>query len=302
MDSGGVHPPGGFALEGAREATFVLTSCGLLSYVIARLAVDGFVSRFGVTPADVGVGYIDLVSPAAIILGAFVFLWIAWSAFLGYASSSDRKKILSRVTRWLTNGIRFSATVFYSYLIFQLVKGTYLGRATPIADELPAWTRRSAAIYAWSVYGFCMLLVWVMVYTSRVRPEGTPGWEFRPSSWPWRRDLTRSQLASERWLTGLIALMVILPLAHIYGVHKADEAKIGKDVEVSALGFSVPGMYAQAVTVSAFPDPPWLDAKGRCLMYLGQANGSTVFFDVDKQRVLRLSTVGLQISACTMHR
>jgi hypothetical protein len=257
---------GGFGRSITANPVFLLTALGLILYGFLRLANSLFYTRLAVKPEEVGLGYAETLSQSAVgvflvlgfgfaIFGLVVFFLVfvvpaGWRYQPASNSPTTIEKVLSAVT------------------LAVVVAGEITAYA--VWDLHTAWN--ALAIVGGAIGGIAGLReIWVEVRTGRPRR------------------LVRS-VEVVMALAAILAVVLIL-------VQAWDDGRGVREGQVrhpTFLGFFPFGSWgadaAYVEWVGGQPPSPFSSARRRCLVYLGQSNGTAVFYDAHAadQRTIRV--------------
>jgi len=238
-------------------------------YAGLRLAYSGFYDRLGVSPEEVGLGQVDLVvrsiglialtAVTAVTLVIFIVLVVvALSAATGASKFVDW--VLEKAPRWAALVLIVSLTSWFLGLAF-----------------LPSWLRQ----YLFYAPAAALLLAGPVGYLLFPELRG--------------RHVERARaMVSQLWVVGTVAVGA-LSVAFITAITVilAPAAAHGVQDGRSYRDWSVPWR-ADPVTVVWLQQGAGTDPLGaHCLMYLGQANGIAVLYDVDTHQSVRLASAGV---------
>jgi hypothetical protein len=244
-------PPVGIARSVAANPVFVVTALGLILYGLLRLANSLFYDPLAVKPEEVGLGYAETLSQSAV--GVLVVLLTSFAVFGIFLA------LLIVFWAWTRRGAPSGEgkreELLAAVVVIAILTGTalHLWARSNVSDVL--YVVLEVAFVLWVFYR-----VWQEVRSGRVK-----------------RVLLMAGSA--------FALSVILTLALVM-LQARDDGRAVRHGQVRRHPtlFSVPfGSWgADAAWVEwVAPDPPKGFAKGhrRCLIYLGRANGTAVFYD-----------------------
>jgi hypothetical protein len=243
-------PAGGVARSVAANPVFVVTALGLILYGLLRLANSLFYDPLAVKPEEVGLGYSETLSQSAVgvfavlltslaLFGIFLVLLIFGWALVRRGAGEDEGKLDD-----VLSGVVVVALLGGAIVRFWVT--------SHVSDVVYAVIE--GAFVLWIFY-----LVWREIRSGRVK--------------------RLVPLAG-----GAFALSVVLTVAAVMFQAWGDSRGV-RDGEVRHPEFFfIPfGSWgADAAWVEwIVPDPPKGFARGRrrCLLYLGRANGTAVFYD-----------------------
>jgi hypothetical protein len=245
-------PAGGMARSVAANPVFVVTALGLILYGLLRLANSLFYDPLAVKPEEVGLGYAETLSQSAVgvlvvlltsfaVFGIFLVLLIFFWALMRRGEPGGEGKL---------------EQLLAAIVVIGILTGTALHLWAPshVSDVLYAVLE--VAFVLWIFYR-----VWQEIRSGRVK-----------------RVLLMAGSAFA--LSGALTLALVMLQAR-------DDGRAVREGQVrhpTFLGFIPFGSWgADAAWVEwVAPDPPKGFAKGRrrCLLYLGRANGTAVFYDI----------------------
>jgi hypothetical protein len=246
-----------------------LTLGGLFLYGALRLDYSLFYGRFGIKPEDVGLGYGEVLSQSVAGLVVYAVILLVISALL-------------RPHAFL--GIRGTGPIrFFSVRRVMVGVTLVVGALCILAFVLVLRTDLFGLAYAASgAAGGISLLA---LFGHEIFALG---------------DQPRTRL--ESWMA---ALRAWIPIIVIYTLLAAslgalvDGAKVhnGQSTHLTFLGISVTAWGADRASLNWIGQPPseYSQWAHDCLMYLGQANGTTVLYDVASARTIRLATTDVVV-------
>jgi len=266
--------PGPGKLTSPLQGVIAMASAGtVIAYVTLRSVYTRFYDPLGVTPEEVGLDQAEVLVRSA---GLVVLIAMLCGVVLYLIALSRAFFFLNRA---LPN--------FYSWL------------NTP-----PAWIRAMMGLtaVAWvtsgflprpqpgiTVYGPPALLAssLVLAYVRtrglrRLRPDITAA-----AGALWRDGRAATRLWRAGFLVGLpLSAVLVLALVWFLAPAYAERVQEGGSVGDWSTAWRAQPAGVQWAHQSPTPDP----LAARCIMYLGQANGTTVLYDVDTQSVVRVPT------------
>jgi hypothetical protein len=268
-----------------------------LVFAFRHAAISLFYARFNVSPEEVGVGVTTVALQSAVLM---VGLYIAANALSMYFSARSVgmpwRRLKERVKRlrsskngtWLVIGFFLHrAIVYFSLIAFFRLLQTVDGRRTISLGGLNLPLRLV-------VVGI-FVVVWIGLGRLN-RPFRESAIDSFEESGPRDRDADRRfAVRFTLWVVSATAILIIAaPL--FWALRDAKAVSQGR-------GVSTPltvGWQATPATITWLGESNAVVAKAaatHCLMYLGEANGVTVLFDVDDQVTLRLPTAQLVVLA-----
>jgi hypothetical protein len=257
-------------------AVSALGFVGGLLYVVLRTANAVFYNAFDVSPEDVGLGPLDTGVRSA---SALVFAVISGAVFIGFGTGA---------AAFLTWFFRHRLGTFNQFgvapsKILELVLARLRRRPTsaeqaailegdageamrPRLDRITALAQRNVLMRGYLIFGVRALLV-----------------------------VLRGQLV---WAVGIAYSIVVLLLAvealFFLPSDSANAVKAGGDGRVAWAGFDLLPWGAVRVDV-AERGGGYSFSPTECYMYLGQANGTSIFYAVKAKETIRLPSSGLSI-------
>jgi hypothetical protein len=268
---------GGVARSVTSNPVFLLTALGLILYGILRLANAIFYERLGVKPEEVGLGYAETLSQSAV--GVLVILALGFALFgfvilfLGVVVPASLREMRDQSPR--------APTWFESLLLVALLL-TVIGGVT--------------AHFVWGaqIYGDVTKAVFGAV--------GVLGWIHELWAERHARDLKR--LARPALATIAIAVASTVALILVGAWDDLRGVRAGQVRHPTFFGLPFGSWGADAARVDwVAGNPPADFAHGRrCLLYLGQANGTAVFYDArDEGRTIRLPAGDVVVTIRNSH-
>lgn len=293
----------------ATDARTVLAALGVVLYAVLRIAYSLFYDSFGLTPDDLGLGYLDLLIQSAVgtvilLIVVFVIAALVAAVFVG---------LIGRI-RTASHDLRRG----------QQPTGPSESERPPAKQESENGTpppdgqrgRRLGAVIGsvavavaaivlvavlvgqqvFSLSVFVIAMVWALLVGIRLIHRGLTG-------------ETGGNRA--RWLWGLAAIaLATLGFAILLLLLRAESdaarVQLGHASSFTVLGFRVTTWGAEDATVSWTSNQIAADLRplaGRCLMYLGQSNGTAFLYLVSTHEVFRVPTavvvVRTQPAACS---
>jgi hypothetical protein len=287
----------------AQTSAAALAILGVGLYGAIRFGQQIFCNALGVRPEEVGLTYAASVSRAAVVIIALVsiilfyisgsLLWIVISAYL-----YDRGWIVRVVLLIVSGALGIGMTIV----------GLYVASLMGDAAELTALILLGLggiAFIAPGVWHFCRWLwrKWrqpnrltgELRVTNPEGPEGVgqPGAE-TPLQTPVANDKDRKAI---RVLVVAFVLCLLVfgsfALSGTSATRAAERVRSGQAVGLAG-GFGALGLRAEHVLVTGTPAVE-LELSNRDLMYLGQADGSTVVYDVNDDKALRLPSDSVSV-------
>jgi hypothetical protein len=257
-------------------------------FVVHRFISSLFYSEFGIAPEEAGVAYAESLLEAAV--GTFLLLVGVNAVVLAVA-----------IPALLVSTLRTAGSLRRSWRRAKAHKVqaiTLLTKRLAIVAAFVAgiWLSSATRSWVWIVVAG-LVLGGLFELGERVRNPFAAELESEPRAQgvgkP-ERDRTRLVVLLILILTALVAVSLLVGEA-IRAPRAAEAAKEGDEVA----GFPFTAWRAQHATISWLGPtrPAFLaDVQRHCLMYLGQANGIAVLYDVDSAATLRLPTGDLVVS------
>jgi hypothetical protein len=251
-------------------------------FVVHRFISSLFYSEFGVAPEEAGVGYAESLLEAAV--GTFLLLVGVNAVVFALA-----------IPPLFVSTLRTAGSLRRSWRRAKAHKGqalAFLAHRLAIVAAIVAgiWLSSVTGSWVW-VVAAGLALGGLFELGGRVRNPFAAELELEPRAkgvGKPERDRTRLVVLLILALTALVAVSLLVTEA-VRAPGAAEDAKRGDEVA----GFPFTAWRAQHATVSWLGPtrPAFLaDVQRHCLMYLGQANGIAVLYDVDSAATLRLPT------------
>lgn len=263
---------------------------GLIAVALAsqRLAASLFYSRFDVAPEEVGVGVtasalegVVLYVVLIVLLNVIILLpsiWALTREWLGVRTFFSWLRESAAEHRWTTAAyIVHRLTVVTAVVVFIVLLSVFPDDATIIS------------------VGF-VLTIWALMATNEPFGELLAARSLPP---PEKEQVRRRVLHLTGWVA--IALTVVfLAAPSFYAVRDAGYVTEGRAVS----GFPSTSWRVSPVRIAWLGAPSEDVDRGRqhCLMYLGQAGGVTVLFDVDEAATIRLPSADLVVRSLDSER
>lgn len=252
-------------LSGLRTALGLL---GLALYALLRIAYERFYGPFGLSPDDLGLGYLELLTQAAIgavLLALFVggLIWLLIALVVEIVAGSWRalRDAIARRRR------REPAPVNRSDLVWGAVIAGVIALLWLLDGLLDASVLKYGLIVGFIAFAAGQNAAAAARGTSRIR-RGVQG--------------GAGPAAARLWRGGLAAALVIVGLQVAYilvnGANSdARAVRDGRGVDSKLFGVRLTSWGADAATLSwtsTTIDPTLRPLAGLCLMYLGQSDGT----------------------------
>jgi hypothetical protein len=241
-----------------------LTLGGLFVYGALRLDYSLFYGRFGIKPEDVGLGYGEVLSQSVAGLVAYAVFLLVISVLLrphGFIGIRGTGPIRFFSLRPVLVGV---ALVVSALLILAFV----LVIRTDLFDLAFAALGAAGGASLIALFGH---EIFALGNQPRTRLES------------WRAAL-------RAWIPPIVIYTLLA--ASLSAL--ADGAKVhtGHSTHLTFLGIPVTAWGADRASLNWIAKPPseYSQWAHDCLMYLGQANGTTILYDVASARTIRLAT------------
>jgi hypothetical protein len=253
----------------------LISALGGALYVALRTGYAVFYNSFGITPEEVGFGEAEIFIQSAVVLLAAVLMLLA-GAFCYL--------LVDRLFSWVLR-VNRRTRIVSDKMLRQLYWLTYY--AAKVDTIVPVTTTLSD--------------VDVVEFTRLIEMMRT---------WP---TIIRRVVAAGAWLqvgflgTRLdVAMLVTLgcfPIIIAFGLFVSVAAGTAAAIQEGHAGYLYTGGLrllpwgAQHVTIVALPNSNWNVPNNDCLLYLGQANGTSIVYDVRRKETLRLPSSDVVVSA-----
>jgi hypothetical protein len=272
-------------LERVPDVRAVFAVLGLLFYAVLRIATSVFYGRFGLSPDDLGLGYVELLVQS--VVGTSIVLVVALAAaFLVICEYVGVVAFFNDIFRRQGTDER-DAWSDLSSIVFTVVAVSGTGSAITAAVGLQGV---SGAMLTLAI---AVVLVWTTLRGVRVLSRGVLGAHRR------------------RWLV-LVAAVVLatvgFSIAALIGQARDDADRVfaGHPAAPAVFGVRMTSWGAETATLSWTSDQVAPDLRrltGRCLMYLGQSGGTSFFYDPGAHETVRIpaaiSAVRIRPPSCT---
>jgi len=269
------------------KTTAILALLGLFLYGILRVNYSIFYGNLGLTPEVMGLGYADLLTQslaglALIAVGLLLFMVIffvrviAWGL---YETKSEAGKEALAVKQPSTSSrgrhIEWFVTIAIALgLLYFLVTSLYSseGIVNPFALQAA--------------------LSLILLYALRA---GT----YDPS--PRQQELFRlvkRRYARALGVYSLIAVITVLAILPILAISDSNEVKHGRSSHFTVFGIPILSWGGDPVVMlwlEGNSPGGWDSGKSRCLIYLGQANGAAILYDVAQQHPIQLPASKVEV-------
>jgi hypothetical protein len=288
----------------ATDVRTVLAVLGIVLYAVLRIAYSVFYSNFGLTPDDLGLGYLDLLIQsavgtvmllmaifivAAVIVAGYVGLWgnVRDSIRMGrnnirgqqHAGSSESECPPPAKQKDESVRVIQAASVTPQWRDRRGRRGSWMGNVGLSALSV-------LALVGWFVGRGVLALPLVCMLTLQVVIVGIK---------LIKRGLTENRARWERGLAAIALATLGLAILFLLGRAQSDAARVqlGYPSSYTVLGFRITTWGAEDATVSWTSNQIAADLRplaGRCLMYLGQSNGTAFLYLVSTREVYRVPT------------
>jgi hypothetical protein len=293
---GYLNQVGGFASH-FKDAGVMLTIAGILLYAALRSVYVLFYGRLGVQPEEVGLGYTEVLAQS--VVGIMLVAAIQAAAF-GGLYLAGRMLIAPSLAAGIVIQRRLRPPVLVILLAGAVAFAAFF-----------AWvlTRPVSELLVVPLELLLLVLFAGMVWAHRLSETDSDRDSSRIGAWRAGHMHARRMLGVigegvGGWLAAAVVLfavcvLVVFESLFIRTPFDASEVKRGLSrggMRIRFLGFPVLTNRGEQARVWFKSDvPPWLVQD--CLMYLGQASGTTVFYAVRSKRVVRLPSgdIGLAL-------
>lgn len=253
----------------AQSVTAVLAVFAIILYAVFRIAYSIFLSRFGLTPDDLGLGYLDLLAQSAvglflIMLGILFLAAFVYATYVFYSRSGRDVEPGAEATLQYNPMLWAAARIrrYWKWLL-PLYLLLVLGTVVAFALHASVWiTQAISAPFALAVVAL------ILIVGVRAAREGLTG--ERQAQW-------RGGIIVAAFVVLVIAVGVLLIAATV----DRSEAWNGEQVSFTMLGFPITSWRAEDATVSWVTRPPTQDLQSlthRCLLYLGQSGDTAILY------------------------
>ena len=264
-----------------------LALLGLLAYAVLRIAYSVFYNRFGLSPDDLGLTYVDLLVQSAVGTSVLLLLVVGGVSIL-FAEFVGVGAALGDIRRDAKGDPDYS----YSAFLTTVVVVTGLGAAAADLIGLHAvsgvlLTVCAVVVAIWATIRGCILIVRGVRGHAGGHPARTRWW---------------------RWVvTASVLLAVAIAIAGLISQASADATRVyeGHPSSFTVLGVRVTSWGAEQATVSWTSNQVAAELAplaGRCLMYLGQSDATNFLYRPDTHEVVRIpasvSTVHIRPPGC----
>ena len=265
----------------------VLAVLGLLFYAVLRTAYSVFYNRFGLSPDDLGLSYVDLLVQSAVGTSVLLLLVVAGASivFAMLVGIGATVRDLSRDGRGEPEaGWSAAATLVFGITSVGSLAAQAVGLHT-VSSALLAIA--AAVLWLWGT-----IRGWIEIVHGVAGRE--PGHPTRTRRWRW-------------FVTAAIVLAVAIAIAGLISQASGDAKRVheGHPASFTVLGVRVTSWGAEHATVSWTTNQVAADLQplaGRCLLYLGQSGATNFLYRPDTHEVVRIpmavSTVHIRPPAC----
>jgi hypothetical protein len=245
----------------------VIALVGVLLYAVLRVAYSTFYGRFGLTPDDLGLGYVELLVQAAVGVVALIAVYVVLiGAFLGFYVGMWGRGGEPQEPGWGDSlGVRARVAI---------VVGTVCLAAVLVVAGVMSWFAAEGVFASLTFLG----LLTLYLPTGLRRIEAGLAGAHRAR---WRAMLV---------LAGLVALLA--PTVTLLEQATGDAARVhgGRPAAPTFLGFRLASWGAHRAAV-AWTGPARPDGthslQDRCFMFLGQSDGTDFLYEPGTDAVVR---------------
>ena len=283
----------------ATDARTVLAVLGIVLYAVLRIAYSVFYNSFGLTPDDLGLGYLDLLIQSAvgtIILLLVVFVVAAFAAALYVGMYGGIVEVRSERTR-----------------ARHVAKTSGLERLPSVRREGESVISRSQARLRRALrnpkqlvpYAFLVLILGGVVADQPVLVLLGVSYLIAEALFVGIKRINLGLTGDDRawWRAGLVTIAVVtlgLAIFSLLARAESDATRVqhGHASGFTVLGFSITTWGAEQATISWTSNqigPGLKPLAGRCLMYLGQSNGTAFLYLVSTKEVFRVPTAAVVV-------
>ena len=255
------------------------TTSAVAAYLLSRVSLDTFYGNFNLAPAEVGLGYGQIVETSAVFAAALVALSLLTAFWVVGISVLTTRDIIS-IQNEDADFKEVHPLLLWGYIfLFWYLFLIGIGWAAVHFGHLRHWRfGRSAGTITFAGLLSALTVVFVFLLFQA----------------------TLASLARSRprllWPVLLSALAVTIVIVSVYtartvGNVEARHVRDGQPVHLSFLVEVLP-ISAEPVEVRSAVDfrPKEFATTRRCLMFLGQGSGFVILYDVDARAILRMST------------
>jgi hypothetical protein len=248
-------------------------------YLALRTGYAVFYNSFDVSPEEVGFGESDIFIQSAIVViaGALLIVSVMLAQWVYYRLVDF---VVDRVFRNPRSDAR--ALRQGSLMLYYAAKGTgIVSVRTSISDadlfelaQLSLWFQSRPPILLPILRKVFVVLAWIGIGVSFLARLTTIGW-----------------IVSS-------CMVVILAFAVFIAAAEGTATSIqeGHAGYLSPAGLRLLPWGAQHVTTASVPNSNWKPPNSDCLLYLGQANGTSVVYDLRRKETLRLPSSDVVVS------
>jgi hypothetical protein len=307
-----------------RNPAVAISIVGLFTYGLLRFDYVLFYGGLGVTPEDVGLTYSNVLAQS--LAGVAVFILLFGATFVAAIIVLYFLPVVVGVPLGLLIGVTFKRAVQRTHALIQTIMESRVGIAlvllvlvlipvvgiltTSPEEELiglrsERWYNLLLGSFLAGVFiGLAHLPKAPKNLTLR-RPGDVVSYAHRKSSETIKNlGIGRSSLALVILLFGVEAALVLLPFR---ALEAADDVKRGESIQGLHILSSIPILTLRAEHARVFNKDSLdrvarsgynanLQISGDCWMYLGQAGGVAVFYDVRSEQAIRVPSGEVAIS------
>ncbi|MGZ4179092.1 MAG: hypothetical protein ACXVUL_00165 [Solirubrobacteraceae bacterium] len=254
----------------------LLAVLGLLFYAVLRTAYSVFYNKFGLSPDDLGLGYVELLVQSAV--GTSVLLLVGLvTAFFVLAEYVGLGEYLRELPKTFKGRAEEAPATAATTLFVSLVAVASAAAGAIGLHDL------SSALLTVTVW---VLVAWMMIRGVVTIKGGVSG------------KGVRDHARVRRWrLVLAVALFatVGLAIAALIARAQSDAKRVfaGHPASLTVLGVRVTSWGAEEATVSWTSTQVAADLRplaGRCLLYFGQSGGTNFLYDAATHELVRIPT------------
>ena len=273
----------------ATDARTVLAVLGIVLYAVLRIAYSVFYSNFGLTPDDLGLGYLDLLIQSAVgtvmlLMAMFIVEALVVVAYVGIwgdfrNSIRDLRHTGSAESERPPPAKQKDESVTPQSRNRRGRRGRWVGSIGLLAVTVLAVVGWLVGLGVLALPLYCVLFVPTLIVGIKLTKRGLTENRAR-----WERGLAAIALAT-------LGLAILLLLSRAES--DAERVQLGYPSSDTVLGFRITTWGAEDATVSWTSNQIAADLRplaGRCLMYLGQSNGTAFLYLVSTHEVYRVPT------------
>jgi hypothetical protein len=264
-----------------------LALLGLVAYAVLRIAYSVFYNRFGLSPDDLGLSYVDLLVQSAVGTSVLLLLVVAGASILFaelvgvVAIWGDLRRTFKSDSEPPPGG---AVTVLLSLVVLGSVVAGAIGLHALAGILLTIGTLTLAG---WATIRGGIIIVHGVSSKDSGRVAHTRWWR--------------------RFVAAAVMLAVAIAIAGLIAQASSDASHVyeGRPASFTVLGVRVTSWGAERATVSWTSNqvaPDLQPLAGRCLMYLGQSGATNFLYRPDTHEVVRIpmavSTVHIRPPTC----